>query len=37
MTDKKRVVVIGSGIGGLTSAVKLAHTGNYDVQVYERL
>ena len=37
MTEKKRVVVVGSGIGGLTAAVKLAHSGNYDVQVYERL
>ena len=37
MNDKKRVVVVGSGIGGMTSAVKLAQTGNYDVQVYERL
>ena len=37
MNDKKRVVVVGSVIGGMTSAVKLAQTGNYDVQVYERL
>ena len=37
MNDKKRVVVVGSGIGGMTSAVKLAHTGKYDVQVFERL
>ena len=26
---KKRVVVVGSGIGGLTAAVKLAHSGKY--------
>ena len=37
MTEKKRVVVVGSGIGGLTAAVKLSHSGKYDVQVYERL
>jgi phytoene dehydrogenase-like protein len=37
MTEKKRVVIVGSGIGGLTAALKLAHSGNYDVQVYERL
>ena len=37
MTEKKRVVVVGSGIGGLTAAVKLSHAQKYDVQVYERL
>ncbi len=34
-TPPKKVVVIGSGIGGLTSALLLAHTG-YEVTVLER-
>ena len=37
MSDKKRVIVVGSGLGGMTSAVKLAQKGQYDVQVYERM
>ncbi|MFN5888395.1 MAG: phytoene desaturase family protein, partial [Flavobacteriales bacterium] len=32
---KKHAVVIGSGIGGLASAIRLAHAG-FDVSVYEK-
>lgn len=37
MSEKKRVVVIGSGVGGLCAAASLAQTKQYDVQVYERM
>ncbi len=33
--DKKTVVVIGAGLGGMSAAVQLAHKG-YDVQLYEK-
>jgi len=35
MTSKKSVVIIGAGIGGITTAVYLAKNG-YDVNVYEK-
>ena len=31
----KKVVVVGAGIGGLASALQLAHQG-YEVEVYEK-
>ncbi len=34
-TEEKKIVVIGSGFGGLSSAIRLAHKG-YDVTVYEK-
>jgi protoporphyrinogen oxidase len=36
MTDKKKVVVLGAGIGGLSAGYFLARTGNYDVTVLEK-
>ena len=35
--DKPKAIVIGSGVGGLGAAAKLAQTGQFDVSVYERL
>jgi len=35
MEKKKKIVIVGAGIGGLTTAVLLAHRG-YDVEVFER-
>ncbi len=35
MTDSKKVVIIGSGIGGMVSAALLAQSG-YEVEVYEK-
>ncbi len=35
--SKPKAVVIGAGVGGLSSAAMLAQTGNYDVTVYERM
>ena len=34
---RSKAVVIGAGIGGLSSAARLAQTGKYDVSVYERM
>jgi len=34
--DRKRVAVVGAGVGGLATAVRLAHMG-YDVDVFEKL
>ena len=34
---RSKAVVIGAGIGGLSSAAQLAQTGKYDVSVYERM
>ena len=35
--SKSKALVIGAGLGGLTSAAKLAQTKDYDVTVYERM
>jgi phytoene dehydrogenase-like protein len=35
--SKSKAVVIGAGVGGLSSAAKLAQTGKYDVALYERM
>ena len=35
--SKSKALVIGAGLGGLTSAAKLAQTEDYDVTVYERM
>ena len=35
MSNKKSVIIIGAGIGGLATAVKMAQCG-YDVKVYEK-
>ena len=35
--SKKKALVIGAGLGGLSSAAKLAQTGDYDITVYERM
>ena len=32
-----KAVVIGAGLGGLTSAAKLSQSGKYDVSVFERM
>ena len=36
MTDQKKVVVLGAGIGGLSAGYFLARTGRYDVTVLEK-
>lgn len=36
MNNEKRIAVIGAGLGGLASALKLSHAG-FNVDVYERL
>ena len=33
--EKKKVCIIGAGIGGLSAALRLAHSG-FDVTVYEQ-
>ena len=35
--SKSKALVIGAGLGGLSSAAKLAQTEDYDVTVYERM
>jgi phytoene dehydrogenase-like protein len=35
--SRPKAVVIGAGLGGLSSAAKISHHGNYDVEVYERM
>ena len=37
MNNKLKTVVIGAGIGGLTSAALMAQSGKVDVSVYERM
>ena len=37
MEDRPKAVVIGAGIGGLTSAALMAQSGRVDVSVYERM
>ena len=32
---KKKIIIIGGGIGGLTCATSLAETGNFDISIYE--
>lgn len=36
MAEKKKVVVLGAGIGGLSAGYFLARTGNYDVTILEK-
>lgn len=36
MADKKKVVVLGAGVGGLSAGYFLARTGHYDVTVLEK-
>ena len=35
--SKSKVIVIGAGVGGLSSAAKLAQTSKYEVTLYERM
>ena len=37
MADRKKALVVGSGIGGLTTAARLAQEGRLDVEVVERM
>ena len=37
MADKPKAVVIGAGVGGLTSAAMMAQSGKVDVSVFERM
>ena len=32
---KKKIIIIGGGIGGLSCATSLAETGNFDISIYE--
>lgn len=34
---KKKVIIVGAGVGGTATAARLAHQGDFDVEVYEKV